>query len=248
MTQHQLSKGYPDEYTVYIAALQFKFDDATSTKDFYDDPAKKAGGGTPVGTWQLPLPVNVTENNTHEWEVSKGITEELAGAAGGVLDSVAGSTIAAASMKTAQSQGIVIDPNYRQIYNGSTPRTFQFEWNLVPSSEAEATTMLTALRHIKYCSLAGERSSDILITPPYSFVIKFGNDILDNLISIKECVITNVTINYTGQGYGNFYKGGTPKFIQFSVTFVERYTLDKEKYGESFKTSAGSSYASRGIK
>lgn len=244
MAQYALAKKeLPSEYTIYIASISFTYSDQKDNKEFYDDPAKKSGSGTVGATWQLPLPTNITENNTHEWEISKGITEELAGVAGGALESIAGSAVTSSVIKTAQSQGITIDPNYRQIYNGSTPRTFTFEWALVPSSLHEADLIINAITAIKAASLPGDRQSTVLITPPDSFLIRFGNQKIDKLVNIRECVATNVTINYTGQGYGNFYAGGYPKKIDFSVTFSERYTLDKKAYLS--KSGAG---AERGIR
>jgi hypothetical protein len=216
-------------YTVSLSAV--RYDEMADFKDvnFIDDVSKKTNGDI-VQSFVLPLPNNIAESISHGWEITQGLSEELSNMAGGVAEAIAGSSVADIVKKKANSAGINIDPNYRQIYNGTQPRTFDFSWIFIPQSLTEAKWVQNMILSIKKHSAPQGRTATVLIKPPLSWQINFANKTLSSLLKMKSFVMTSFSADYTGQGYGNFYYDGSPKQINVSMTFSERYTLSAEDW------------------
>lgn len=203
----------------------------------------------------LPLPNSLQDNTAHNWEVAEGLTQEagqvLGSASEGFANKLFGSAGGAANsavLKLARKAGFNMDPKYWQMYNGTMPRSFSFDWTLIPESRIDAQNMVTMLKLLKMAAAPGDRgATSLLLDTPNIFTIKFENPILHNTVRLKDVVCVGINIDYMGQGYSDFYEDGHPKQVKLSMSFNERHTLYKQDYeGDVMSSSSYNSDKKKG--
>lgn len=195
----------------------------------------------------LPLPNSLQDSTSHNWEVAEGLTQELSGIGGTAMETFtnklggAGGQVNSGIIKLARKAGFNVDPKYWQMYNGTMPREFTFDWTLIPESRMEAQSMINMLNLLKLSASPGEREgmASLLLDSPNIFTITFSNEVLHQTIRIKDSVCTNINIDYMGQGYSDFFVDGFPKQVKLSMTFSERHTLYKQDYEGSMSSNYG---------
>lgn len=216
-----------------------QLEDIKSAKDVTAE--QKAIAGSIFGMILLPLPNSLQDSTTHNWEVAEGLTQE----AGGAINSIAGAfankfggmgdLAKSGIVKMARKAGYNIDPKYWQMYNGTMPRQFTFDWTFIPENKIDADNMMKIIKLLKYSAAPGSRgTTSLLLDSPFIFTIKFINPVLQDTIRLKDIVCTAINIDYMGQGYSDFFYDGSPKQVKLSMTFAERHTLYKQDYSGSY--------------
>ena len=105
-------------------------------------------------------------------------------------------------------------------YNGSNFRTYSFSWDLIPSSEEEATILSKIISKIRKESLP-TYTGQLIHYPAMWNLFPVSQNPMG--IYIQDCVITNFTVNYTPDGVLRMYKTGHPLSVKMSIDFKELY-------------------------
>jgi len=152
----------------------------------------------------------------------------------------------------------VSNPHMEVLYKSPNFRTFNFQYKLIPFEEADCQTILDILKLLRY-GAATENSraafrtikqenfgrdtfgSDNWLSYPSEFVLKFmiktpEGDIVENpyIAKIKNCVMTEVSINYTSVGSLSTYENGFPTEIELTLSFTETELVKKNDILEGY--------------
>ena len=146
--------------------------------------------------------------------------------------------------KNAISQNIggkILNPYTEQIFNGIDPRSFTFNWKLVPRNIDEQKSIDSLIRSFRAYSLPEYSSelntgstdtvdtsalSDRWLTVPNVWLIKFysGGTEMKYIPYLKVCVCQNISVNFTPDNVWSTHltaDGPAPSAYDFSVQFQE---------------------------
>jgi hypothetical protein len=118
-----------------------------------------------------------------------------------------------------------------QLFKGVDFRTFSYDYDFAPRSEAEANAVLDIIRMFRYHMLPeyADRENYLYIYPS-EFEIKYFRGDVENTHLEKQmtAVLTNCTVNYTPNGQFNTFANGMPTQIRLQLQFKELGTATKE--------------------
>lgn len=127
------------------------------------------------------------------------------------------------------TSGLTLNPNTRSLLRGVSLRRFRFQFNLVPSSKAEAE----AIKNIIYFFRTSMYPDDVPaagVTVGYEFPFKFlikmrykGNAVATGIL---PCYLENFDTNYNPNAMGMMSDGNFPE-VNISMGFLEHRTLRK---------------------
>jgi len=126
----------------------------------------------------------------------------------------------------------IIDPGYFQNYSGSTPRSFNLKYDLVPKNVGEARQILLIITKFKQYSSPSYVPNTPMLQSPYNFKMVNNNSHLNTLTAVDLMVLTNVTVDYGSDGGMELFGDGMPKHITLSLQFTET----KIRTSEDFST------------
>lgn len=197
-----------------------------------DKNTKRIMNAIPIYACALPLPNELLDSQSHRWELETGIVGTLAG---GLVDaaSVKGVGINKILGEASASFGLrkpLVDPGMFQNYNGSTPRNFDFGFDLIPNNTFEAENIMNIILNLKKFSLPRSMIGGVSLMAPFLFEIEIGNDNMKKLINMNDVVLTEIRINYGADGNMQMFSNGMPKFIQLNLSFSERSLVTSEFY------------------
>jgi len=154
----------------------------------------------------------------------------------------------------ARQSGEILNQNVELLFNGVNLRSFKFSFKLTPRSSDEAKQVKFIINAFKKnmapklggksgTTNQGEVSNIFLSTPNvFNLTYKKGNDPHPFLHKFKQCALTDMSVNYTGEGvyatYGGANKdgGGTPVSMVLELGFKELepiydadYNIDNDK-------------------
>ena len=129
----------------------------------------------------------------------------------------------------ARQTGNIFNPNMELLFNGPTLRSFNFSFKMTPRSAAEARECKNIIRSFKLNmapktkgtgSLGG---SGVFLKTPNVFELRYrkGNSDHPFLHRFKQCFLTNISVNYTGEGVYATYDDATPVSMTMDLTFKE---------------------------
>lgn len=194
---------------------------------------RKATGQTTEWGCSLPLPNELNENQSHQWDTSEGL---IGSTLGGLADTSFAKTsinklLGEVASKNAQRKQLV-NPGYFQDYKGTKPREFNFTWDLIPNSKQEADEIFTILYKLKKYTLPTTFASGLGLESPYIFDIQIGNDKLNMLMNMNNVVCVNMSIGYSADNSLQMMGDGTPKHMTLQMSFAERSTVYASDYLE----------------
>ena len=114
--------------------------------------------------------------------------------------------------------GLVPNPHPTAFFQGIPLRRFSWQWKFVPRSEQEASQLKEILALIKERILPEEQGG-FLKSPDYVQPLVEPNNKLE--IKFKKSMITQFTINYSGEGTSAFFVDGSPVSIICGMEFTE---------------------------
>ena len=128
----------------------------------------------------------------------------------------------------ARENGEVFNPNMELLFNGPTLRNFKFSYKMMPRSEQEAEQVRLIIRSlksnmaVKTKAAAGQGGSFFLKTPNvFNLRYRTGNQDHSFLHKFKQCFLTDISVNYTGEASHMTYADGTPVSMVMDLTFKE---------------------------
>ena len=128
----------------------------------------------------------------------------------------------------ARENGEIFNPNMELLFNGPTLRNFKFSYKMMPRSEQEAEQVRLIIRSlksnmaVKTKAAAGQGGSFFLKTPNvFNLRYRTGNQDHSFLHKFKQCFLTDISVNYTGEASHMTYADGTPVSMVMDLTFKE---------------------------
>jgi len=138
----------------------------------------------------------------------------------------------------ARQNGEVFNPNMELLFNGPTLRGFKFSWKMMPRNQKEAEQCKLIILAFKQNmapktkASPGQGGSWFLKTPNvFELRYRTGNQDHPFLHKFKQCFLTDIAVNYTGEGSHMTYADGTPASMQMDLSFKELepiYDVDYE--------------------
>ena len=152
-----------------------------------------------------------------------------------------GGNVSAAQL-LARETGQIFNPNMELLFNGPSLRSFNFSFKMTPRSPAEAQECKNIIRSFKSNmapktkntgSLGG---SGVFLKTPNVFELRYmkGGREHPFLHKFKQCFLTNISVNYTGEGVYATYDDASPISMQLDLSFKELepiYDVDYDDAG-----------------
>lgn len=183
----------------------------------------------------LPLPNELLDSQTHQWETTTGFVGNTAGQLANAdlgVGSIKG-TVNSALGELSSVSGFrkpMIDPGYFQDYKGTEPRSFTFSWDFVPNNVDEAKEIVLILYNLKKFTLPTTTVNGLSLLSPYMFDLEIGNPIISGIMNMNNVVCTSMSINLSADNSLQFFADGTPKHIRLDMAFAERSTVTSDLY------------------
>ena len=152
-----------------------------------------------------------------------------------------GGNVSAADLLARQT-GQIFNPNMELLFNGPTLRSFSFSFKMTPRSPEEAQECKNIIRSFKSNMAPKTKNtgsiggSGMFLKTPNVFELLYKKGGRDHpfLHRFKQCFLTNVSVNYTGEGVYTTYDDATPVSMQIDLSFKELepiYDVDYDDAG-----------------
>lgn len=149
----------------------------------------------------------------------------------------------AANYATEQSLGLAYNPNLTLVLGGPQLRTHQFTWTLAAKNFKESKAIKEIIQELRKAMLPSSADGFIYKYPNYALIrIHPKNEFM---YKFKPCVITGLSVNYSGAGYPSFMPGESagnhpPTIIELTIAFQEVEAIIRENVesGDEFLSSA----------
>lgn len=136
---------------------------------------------------------------------------------------------------TRQTGGI-LNPNMELLFNGVALRSFKFSFKMTPRNEPEAKEIKEIIRYLKINMAPQTLTKDSFLRTPNVFDLQYmkGTSPHPFLHRFKTCALTDMSVNYTGEGLYASYNDATPVSMVMDLTFKELepiYNTDYDSVG-----------------
>lgn len=130
----------------------------------------------------------------------------------------------------ARGEGQIVNPNMEMLFNGPTIRNFRFSFKMTPRDENEAKQIRRIIRSFKQ-HMAPQDAGTFLATPNF-FELRYrkGNTDHPFLHRFKQCVLSDMSVNYTGENIYATYADGSPISYLMDLTFKELEPIYAQDY------------------
>ena len=137
-----------------------------------------------------------------------------------------------------QSKGVATNPHQAVMYRFPNFRSFQFSWEMRPKNHFESLAIAKIVAFFKfYSSPSFEGEKSMFFKTPNQFMLKFRHD--QFLFAIGDCVLTNFTVDYHGEGTPIYYDAAgsirsgnrklkAPAVVKIQCEFQENTIVTKE--------------------
>lgn len=121
--------------------------------------------------------------------------------------------------------GRVVNPQMEMLYQSPNFREFTFDFRLIPRTATDTNKIFNIIRHFKYFSsptFCGATTGRYYV-PPARFAFSFFDNTgqpNDYLFRSKQCVVTNIAVDYAPNGYAT-HSDGSPVEVRLSVQLQE---------------------------
>ena len=139
-----------------------------------------------------------------------------------------GGNVSAAQLLARQT-GQIFNPNMELLFNGPTLRNFNFSFKMTPRSPEEALEVKNIIRMFKLNMAPKTKNtgsvggSGIFLKTPSVFELRYKKGASEHtfLHKFKQCFLTNISVNYTGEGVYATYDDATPISMTMDLSFKE---------------------------
>lgn len=184
----------------------------------------------PEDTIILPISTNgVIDSTSNNWEQGVGL-----GASGikdvfvkNILSGIS-SSLGDLGKYITSKRGFLVNDYASLAYSGTDFRQFEFSFTLIPKNSSEANSINNLVKSFKRNSLPSYTKMKIIYPNYWTIMIKIPNH--DDLIKLKNCVLTNMSVQYFNDGVPSIYMDGNPQKTEISVSFTELDRQDKKDY------------------
>ena len=124
----------------------------------------------------------------------------------------------------ARESGGILNPNMELLFNGVALRSFKFSFKLTPRNKDEAKEIKDIIRILKI-NMAPKvvKENNTFLSTPNVFDLQYmqGNKPHPFLHRFKTCALTDMSVNYTGEGIYATYEDATPNSMIMDLSFKE---------------------------
>lgn len=123
----------------------------------------------------------------------------------------------------ARQTGGILNPNMELLFNGVTLRSFKFSFKMTPRNEDEADDIKKIIRTLKINMAPQTLTNDNFLRTPNVFELRYMTGSVPHpfLHRFKTCALTDISVNYTGEGIYATYSDATPNSMIMDLTFKE---------------------------
>ena len=181
----------------------------------------------------LPLPNEISEQLSHQYNNENvGVFQHgdiLEGQVGGIT------TVSNLISKATGKQALVFNKNKLAMYESTDFRSITLTWTLVPNNMSESNTIQAILLKLKAYSSPQAVNGKLFLRAPFFLRLYFPNIIIDDALQFKDCVITNIEVNYSSNSNMETFTDNMPKVMNLSVTFQDREPKTLQAWSEPDK-------------
>ena len=138
--------------------------------------------------------------------------------------------------KAMKQQDRIINPYYELFFEAVAPRVFTFDFKMAPRNPSEAAMIQNIVRLFKLYAaptVSPQGNESIRFWGyPAMFEIEYWN--ADNVHKIKPCALTNITVNYSGDGTNHTFYDGRPMQTDLTLTFTESELMTRNEIREGY--------------
>ena len=130
-----------------------------------------------------------------------------------------------------------VNPQETLSFTGVDLRNFSFSWDLFPSNKDDTDEITRIVNFLKARSLpeVEDGGSEQFLGRAF---LKYPDIVSLNLLGVdeskftrfKRCMISNVTVDYSGGSQVSIIKGGVPATVTLSVAFSEVQIQTRDDY------------------
>jgi len=119
--------------------------------------------------------------------------------------------------------GEIFNPNLELLFNGPTLRAFKFQFKMMPRNKDESDQVKRIIRTFKTNMAPKTNQGRLFLNTPNIFELRYRQGATDHkfLHKFKQCVLQDLSVNYTGEGNYATYDDGTPISMVMDLTFKE---------------------------
>lgn len=129
-----------------------------------------------------------------------------------------------------RATGAVNNPYQALQFEGAALRTHSFSFRFSPSSAAESKTLKEIIKTFKI-RMHPEQRLLTLNFPDLVDISLYTNNSTDEYITLKECFLQSMSVNYTPTGSPSYFKGGKdPVEVELQLTFGETRPLSRQEW------------------
>ena len=123
----------------------------------------------------------------------------------------------------ARQTGEIFNPNMELLFNGVTLRAFKFSFKMTPRNAKESQQIRLIIRSLKQNMAPKSGTNDNFLSTPNIFELRYrqGNNDHDFLHKFKQCFLTDIAVNYTGENVYATYADGSPISYVMDLSFKE---------------------------
>ena len=142
----------------------------------------------------------------------------------------------------ARENGTILNPNMTLLMNAPSLRSFNFQFKMTPRDDREAKQVKSIIRSFKKNMAPFTETSKTFLKTPNVFELRYkkGNDDHPFLHQFKQCALTDISTNYTGEGVYATYGDGSPISTIMTLQFTELVPIYQSDYGDDSDFDADS--------
>lgn len=135
----------------------------------------------------------------------------------------------------AREEGQIINPNVELLFNGVTLRSFKFSFKMTPRDKTEAEQIRKIINTLKKSMAPKAGSTDKFLKTPdiFQLTYKKGNTVHPYLHLFKQTFLTDMSVNYTGEGVYATYNDGSPISYTMDLSFKEIEPIYEADYNNA---------------
>ena len=132
----------------------------------------------------------------------------------------------------ARESGEILNPNMELLFNGVNLRSFKFSFKLTPRSQKEAEEIRDIITFFKFnmAPAVGENATFLQTPSTFQLYYKRGIEEHPYLNQFKECALTDMSVNYTGENVYSTYSDGSPVSYILDLGFKELQPIYANDY------------------
>ena len=136
----------------------------------------------------------------------------------------------------ARTGGQILNPNMELLFNGPTLRNFRFSFKMTPRSREEAEQCKLIIRTFKMNMApkvtSGRGKQSLFLNTPNVFQLRYKTGYRNHpfLNKFKQCFLTDISVNYTGEGVYATYENREPVSMIMDLTFKELEPIYDQDY------------------